>query len=349
MEFCVGKGQSVEFEWNSARRQWRSLAESGKIRFSKKRNSCRVTQWVHRWFTKTNGGAKQGIYKMYKKNLLNLAENNLDCKRNCYERRRLFEIRRIEVCTNLKRWRERKYNKLMSSRCKKLSENQETIQQLASQLQQMQEQMNSMNSSGEFQDIESNDSGRLSHVSSQPEMIPSSRALLSLDKILPLDTWYQSGVQENVFGNQFSTFDSPRDFPQSMGLFLRPNLCWVGDPWGRRGVRRRWWRPTARCEQMKKPRCMSSTWTYSSKLCFLKKLPLCFHLWNSAKNMGTRITGKAVKIHISSKMATELIAIYQTMYHLWFLEYQRVLPQLHLHVFLHQLHNRSQHRLTEIQ
>ena len=45
-------------------------------------------------------------------------------------------------------------------------------------------------------------------------MIPRSRALLSRDKRLPLDTWNQSGVQENAFGNQFSTFDSPRDFPQ---------------------------------------------------------------------------------------------------------------------------------------
>ena len=31
---------------------------------------------------------------------------------------------------------------------------------------------------------------------------------------IPLDTWNQSGLQENVFGNQFSTFDSPRDHPQ---------------------------------------------------------------------------------------------------------------------------------------
>ena len=78
----------------------------------------------------------------------------------------------------------------------------------------MQEQMNSMNDSGDFQDIESNYSGRLSHVSSQLVMIASSRAVLSLDKRLPLDTWNQSREQENVFGNQFSTFDSPRHFPQ---------------------------------------------------------------------------------------------------------------------------------------
>ena len=81
----------------------------------------------------------------------------------------------------------------------KLMENHETIQQLTSQLQQMQEQMNSMNDSGECQDVESNDSGRLSHVSSQLVMIPSSRSLLSRDKRLPLDTWNQSGIQENVF------------------------------------------------------------------------------------------------------------------------------------------------------
>ena len=37
--------------------------------------------------------------------------------------------------------------------------------------------------------------------SSQPAMIPSSQALLSRDKRLPLDTWNQSGVHENVFGN----------------------------------------------------------------------------------------------------------------------------------------------------
>ena len=61
----------------------------------------------------------------------------------------------------------------------KLTENQEIVQQLTFQ---MQEQMNSMNSSGEFQDIESNYCGILSHVSSQPEMIPSSRCCSAATK-----------------------------------------------------------------------------------------------------------------------------------------------------------------------
>ena len=76
--------------------------------------------------------------------------------------------------------------------------------------------MNSVNDSGNFQEVESNFRGRLSHVSSQPEMIPSSRSLLSRDKRLPLDTWNTSGLRENVFGHQFATFDSPRDHPQGI-------------------------------------------------------------------------------------------------------------------------------------
>ena len=73
---------------------------------------------------------------------------------------------------------------------------------------------NSINDSGDFQDVESKICGRLSHVSSQLVMIPSSRSMLSRDKRLPLDTCNQSGLQDNVFGNQSSTFDSPRDHLQ---------------------------------------------------------------------------------------------------------------------------------------
>ena len=76
--------------------------------------------------------------------------------------------------------------------------------------------MNSTNDSGEFQEVESNYSGRFSHVSSQLVMFPIFRALLSRDRRLPIDTWNQSRSQENVFGNQFSTFDSPRDYSQRL-------------------------------------------------------------------------------------------------------------------------------------
>ena len=75
-----------------------------------------------------------------------------------------------------------------------------------------------MNDSGEFQEVESNNSERLSFVPSQPATIPSSRSMLSRDKRPPLDTWSTSGLQENVFGNQFSTFDSHRDHAQGITL-----------------------------------------------------------------------------------------------------------------------------------
>ena len=40
---------------------------------------------------------------------------------------------------------------------------------------------------------------------------------------------------------------------------------------------------------------------------------------SSARIMGIPTTGSAVKNHNSSKRARELIAIYQTLYHLWFM------------------------------
>ena len=50
----------------------------------------------------------------------------------------------------------------------------------------------------------------------QPAMIPSYSSMLSRDKRLPLDTWNTSGLQENVFGNQSSIFDSSRDHPKGI-------------------------------------------------------------------------------------------------------------------------------------
>ena len=49
---------------------------------------------------------------------------------------------------------------------KKLRESHDTIQRLTSQIQELQEQVNCMNDSGDFQDVESNCSGQVSHVPS---------------------------------------------------------------------------------------------------------------------------------------------------------------------------------------
>ena len=59
----------------------------------------------------------------------------------------------------------------------------------------------------------------------------------------------------------------------------------------------------------------------------LQETPAVLSLGNSVRIMVDHTTGSTVRNHISSEMARELIAIYPTVYHLWFLEYQRVLPQ----------------------
>ena len=109
------------------------------------------------------------------------------------------QIRNMHEMGEIKRAQELRVDEVLVQKLSCFFKTNETIQQLTSRLQQMQEQMNSTNHSGDFQDMESNCSGRLSHVSSQPAMIPSSRSILSRDKRLPLDTWNQSGLQENVF------------------------------------------------------------------------------------------------------------------------------------------------------
>ena len=103
----------------------------------------------------------------------------------------------------------------------KLKENHETIQKFTFFIA-TNAQKNSVNDSGEFQEVESNYIGRLSCVSSQLTIIPSYRSRLGFDKRLLLDTWNTSGFQENVFGNQISTIDSPRDHLQGIHSCATP-------------------------------------------------------------------------------------------------------------------------------
>ena len=79
------------------------------------------------------------------------------------------QIRNMHEIREMKRAQEPRIDEVS---VQKLRENHETIQNLTSQLQEMQEQMNSMSDAGEFQEVESNYSGRFSYVSNQPVMIP---------------------------------------------------------------------------------------------------------------------------------------------------------------------------------
>ena len=124
------------------------------------------------------------------------------------------QIRKIHERREMKRAQELRVDEFS---VQKLRESHETIQRLTSQMQEIQEQMNSMNDSEELQEVESNHS-------SQPAAIPSFRSMLSRDKRLPLDTWNTSGPQENVFGNQCSTFDSSPNHCQGIHHSTTPGV-----------------------------------------------------------------------------------------------------------------------------
>ena len=112
------------------------------------------------------------------------------------------QIRSIHEIEELKRAQELRTDNFS---VQKLRECHDTIQKLTSQIQELQESVNCMNDSGEYQDMESNCSGQLSHVPSQPAVVPSLRSVLSRNKRLPfdtlnlLDTWNMSEPQGNVF------------------------------------------------------------------------------------------------------------------------------------------------------
>ena len=68
------------------------------------------------------------------------------------------------------------------------------------------------------------------------------------------------------------------------------------------------------------------------KVMLLEETPAVLSLEKLCEDQWYTYHWTSIKNHISSEMARELIALYPTMYHLWFLVSQRVLPQLHLHL-----------------
>ena len=88
--------------------------------------------------------------------------------------------------------------------------------------------------------MEPNFSGRLSHDSSQPVMIPSSRSVRSRDKRQHLDTWNQPGLQENVLVIICLRMVHPEMIPNEFTLAhhkrtrISSSCCRVGDSFRRR-------------------------------------------------------------------------------------------------------------------
>ena len=100
-----------------------------------------------------------------------------------------------------------------------------------------------MNDLGEFQDVESACSGRLSHVPSQPAVVPSHRGMPSRGQSLELDTWNLLGTSGIVFDNPLVPIDSASTPYRGMLHPWNPNATF-GDP-----VRLSSGRFVVRCEE----------------------------------------------------------------------------------------------------
>ena len=105
----------------------------------------------------------------------------------------------------LKRAQEMRIDEFSKQEARK---SQATVHELTSQIQELQDRVNLMNDSREFQDVESVCSGKLSHVPSQPAVVPSPRCMLSRDQSLRPDTWNLLGTSGNVFESPLAPIDS---------------------------------------------------------------------------------------------------------------------------------------------
>ena len=103
---------------------------------------------------------KAGHYRTYKTNLLNLFEQTR-LQEELLRKEKALRDTKIRSKHEIGKMKRAQVQQVDEVSVQKLKENHETIQQFTFQLQQMQEQMNSMNDSGEFQDVESNKSGRI--------------------------------------------------------------------------------------------------------------------------------------------------------------------------------------------
>ena len=110
---------------------------------------------------------------------------------------RVTQIRSIHEVGELKKAQEMRTDEFSRH---ELRQSHATIQELTShKYRSRRKRKTFLNDSGGFQDLESICSGKLSHVPSQPPVVPSPRAMSSRDQSLRPDTWHMSGTQGNVF------------------------------------------------------------------------------------------------------------------------------------------------------
>ena len=95
-------------------------------------------------------------------------------------------MRNIHEVEELKRAQEMRIDEFSRN---EVRESHAAMRELTSQIQELQERMNCKSDSRQFQDVESICSGILSHVPSQPAIVPSPGGMLGRDPSLRHNTW----------------------------------------------------------------------------------------------------------------------------------------------------------------
>ena len=92
------------------------------------------------------------------------------------------------------------------------------MNELTAQIQELQDKVKSMSDSREFQDVESACSSRLSHVPSQPVIVPSPCGMLSRDYCQRPDTRDLLGTSGNVFEHPSAAVQSTTSVQSGIGM-----------------------------------------------------------------------------------------------------------------------------------
>ena len=156
--------------------------------------------------------------RQFPSNLMEIDHTNLGYETSRREQTRLHEelakreralrethVSSIHEVEELKRAQELRIDEFSTE---ELRESHDTIHELTPQIQELQERVNLMNDSGEFQDVASACSEKLSHVPIQPAVVPSPRCMTSRDQSLRPDTWNLLGTSRNVFDSPPAPIDS---------------------------------------------------------------------------------------------------------------------------------------------
>ena len=123
---------------------------------------------------------------------------------------REIHVRNVHEVEELKRLQEMRIDECSKQ---ELRESQTTKIELTSQIQELQDRVSFMNDSREFQAVESSWSGGLSHVPSQPAVVPSLRGMLSRNQSLRPDMRNSLATSGNVFDNPSAPVNSVSTSP----------------------------------------------------------------------------------------------------------------------------------------